>query len=75
MKRDNKYSGTEEQFREDFPDTNCNDLIKMELSVNGKRHTVLDKTINTQKEWYQFQTELMSRIERLRLTDINRFGK
>lgn len=73
MERKQNYSGTEEQYHAEYPDTNCNDDVRMEIHVNGQKYLALSKTINTQQEWYRFQTELMSRIEDIQLTNLSRF--
>ena len=64
---------TEEQWNEQNPDTNCNDLVTMEISVNGKRYITANNIINTQQEYYELQTKFMELIERLKLKDLSRF--
>lgn len=71
--RTNTFSGTEEQYLVNYPDTNTNDLVTMEISVNDQVFQVRQKVINTQEEFYQFQTELMELIEQLKLTRLSRF--
>jgi len=73
IKRESNFSGTEEDYFKMFPDTNGNDLIEMEIKVNGSRYCRVSGNMNTQKEWYQFQTELMQRIEAMRLVNMNKF--
>lgn len=75
IKRISNFTGTEEDYVKAFPDTNYNDVIRMEIKINGKTYTVKEKIINTQKEWYQFQTQLMSIIEDIQLKHISKCGE
>lgn len=73
IKRESNYSGTEEQYHKEYPDTNCNNIIEVRLCVDGNQYMRITETINTQQEWYQFQTEIMGRIEAIRLKNLSRF--
>jgi hypothetical protein len=54
-------------------DTNCNDVLRVEVLVNGKKYFIMEETVNTQKDFYQWQTRIMSTVESIKLADISRF--
>ena len=62
IKRESNYSGNEEQYHKDYPDTNCNNVIEVRLCVDGNRYMRITETINTQQEWYQVLAETANTV-------------
>lgn len=55
-------------------DVNCNDIIRMSITVNGKEVYFLAHCCNTKKDFYSFQTEAMTSIEQMNLVTLSRTG-
>jgi hypothetical protein len=54
-------------------DTNTNDVIRVEIKINGKTFQVHEKLCNTVKDFDGFQKAVCKHVTALKLEDLARF--
>lgn len=54
-------------------DTNCNDLITIEIKVNGKPYFKAEKNCNQVFDWWEVRGKFTSFLHTTTLMQLNRF--
>lgn len=56
------------------PDTNCNDLVRVTVSVNGRLYCVTEMCVNTQQDLRKLKHSAEQTIQNLDLRQLSSFG-